>query len=87
VASVIILLALLFLVDVVVVANVLSEMVLAFETVLPLIFLAVFAWKTFSILLVSALMPLVRIQPTEHLLTTLMLAYQRGMTRFRDMKI
>jgi hypothetical protein len=74
-------------VDVMIVPNMLSEVILAFESIRSSILPAVFAWKALSILSVSELMPLVRIQPTEHLLTTLMLAYQRGMTRFRGMNI
>lgn len=55
-AAVILLFSFLSVVDVMIVPNVLSEVIPAFEPIRSSILPAVFAWKTLSILSVSALM-------------------------------
>jgi len=72
--------------DVMIVPNVLSEMISALEPVLSLIFLAIIAWETLSVLSMGPLMPLVCVHSGELLLAAVMLAGERSMACARSVQ-
>jgi len=65
--------------DVMIIPNVLSEMIFAFEGALSSILLAIFAWETLRVLSMGPLMPLVCVQSRELLLAVLVFADERSM--------
>ena len=72
--------------DVMIIPNVLSEVVFAFEGSLSSILLAILAWETLSVLSMGPLMPLVCVQSGELLLTAIMLASERSMACARSVQ-
>ena len=73
--------------DVVIVANVLGEMVFAFEAILSSVFLAVFARETSGVLLVSSLMSVVCVHSGESLLAAFLLADESCVTQVGSMSL
>jgi hypothetical protein len=71
--------------DVVIVANVLGEMVFAFEAILSSVFLAVFARETFGVLLMTYLVSWICVQSGESFFAIFLLAQESSVTRVDSM--